>query len=83
MARERCPVCLVEIEGNVVYFSTGKPGDRENLKAKVCQYAKNKADCINKSAKLVESKGYRDDRIPMETALEWAKDLNNEKSSNI
>ena len=46
-----CPVCTVKIikmiGGDRVLFSTGAPGTRATLWAKVCQYAKNPA-CINK-----------------------------------
>ena len=42
-----CPVCSVKIEsGEKVLFSHGKPGTRERLYARVCQYA-NKSGCIN------------------------------------
>lgn len=43
---EQCPVCGVKIEGDVVYFSFGKPGTRARLQARVCQYAKSEG-CIN------------------------------------
>ena len=44
-----CPVCSVKIEsGEKVLFSHGKPGTRERLYARVCQYAK-KSGCINTS----------------------------------
>ena len=44
-----CPVCSVKIEsGKKVLFSHGKPGTRERLYARVCQYAK-KNGCINTS----------------------------------
>lgn len=41
-----CPVCQVEIAGEVVYFSHGNPGTKARLKARVCQYAA-KPGCIN------------------------------------
>lgn len=41
-----CPACSVKIIKDVVHFSFGKPGTRERLYARVCQYAK-KQGCIN------------------------------------
>lgn len=44
---EICPVCFVKIEDDAkVIFSTGKPGTRERLFARVCKFTKN-PDCIN------------------------------------
>lgn len=46
-----CSVCGVKIQkmigGDRVLFSTGAPGTRETLWAKVCQHT-DKAGCINK-----------------------------------
>lgn len=42
-----CPACQVKIIGDEVHFSYGKPGTKERLHARVCQYAKKKG-CINK-----------------------------------
>jgi hypothetical protein len=55
-----CPVCSVSIckyeDGTeAVFFSHGAPGTRQRLAARVCQYAKNKADCINKQTSLSEA----------------------------
>lgn len=47
-----CPVCSVRITGDTVIFSHGKPGTRERLYARVCQYAKDRAGCINPSEVL-------------------------------
>ena len=46
---EICPVCQVQIEDNrKVVFSSGNPGDRTKLWARVCQYvADKKPGCIN------------------------------------
>jgi hypothetical protein len=41
-----CPVCGVQIEGEVVHFSFGKPGTKKRLKARACQFAKEEG-CIN------------------------------------
>lgn len=48
---EICPVCQVTIEGDSVKFSCGKPGTRERLWARVCQYAKQNG-CTNNREKL-------------------------------
>jgi hypothetical protein len=45
-AIDTCPVCGVSIEGDIVHFSHGRPGTRERLQARVCQFAK-KPGCIN------------------------------------
>lgn len=48
-----CPVCGVSIsETGQVNFSSGAPGTRSRLYARVCQYTDNKA-CINQDAALV------------------------------
>ena len=46
---EICPVCQVQIKDDrEVVFSSGKPGDRTKLWARVCQYvADKKQGCIN------------------------------------
>jgi hypothetical protein len=45
---QKCPVCGVLIEDDAkVIFSYGKPGTRSRLYARVCQFAKDKANCIN------------------------------------
>ena len=41
-----CPVCKVEIDGEVVNYSYGKPRDKKHLFHKVCKHAKVKG-CIN------------------------------------
>ncbi|MGK7924114.1 MAG: hypothetical protein AB4290_02485 [Spirulina sp.] len=44
---QTCPICRVAIAPNdTVYFSTGNPGTRARLYARVCQYAK-ETGCIN------------------------------------
>ena len=49
---EICPVCQVQIKNDrEVIFSTGKPGDRTKLWARVCQYVADKREgCINQDA---------------------------------
>ncbi len=51
-----CPVCNVKIikaaGGDQVLFSSGPPGTRARLSARVCQFVK-KNGCINKDANLV------------------------------
>jgi hypothetical protein len=51
-----CPVCNVKIMkapgGDRVLFSTGKPGTRAKLAARVCQFVKQNG-CINKDPKLI------------------------------
>ena len=49
MATETCSACGVEIEGDLVKFSYGKPGSRDRLRARVCIYAK-RPGCINDPA---------------------------------
>ena len=42
-----CPACGVTItDSGEVLFSAGKPGTKERLYARVCQFAK-KEECIN------------------------------------
>lgn len=56
MACEKCPVCQVSINKDVVQFSFGKPGTRDRLWARVCQYVeKQKPGCINKSKDFTHS----------------------------
>lgn len=48
-----CPVCSVSItEDDKVIFSSGNPGTRARLYARVCQYTENKG-CINQDPQLV------------------------------
>ncbi|NJN21695.1 MAG: hypothetical protein HC812_11595 [Leptolyngbya sp. RL_3_1] len=48
-----CPVCGVSIAANgQVNFSTGNPGTRARLYARVCQYTQ-QPGCINQDAELV------------------------------
>ena len=47
MTKQTCAACGVVIENDIVYFSFGEPGTRSRLKARVCQYAKEKSKCIN------------------------------------
>lgn len=49
--KEECPVCGVVIENNTVLFSFGPSGTRSRLYARVCQYSKDKVNCINKEVK--------------------------------
>lgn len=45
---EVCPVCKVKIKDDKeVIFSSGKPGDRTKLWARVCTYVGDKKGCIN------------------------------------
>jgi len=43
-----CPVCGVSILGDEVQFSSGAPGTRARLYARVCQYT-SKPECINRN----------------------------------
>jgi hypothetical protein len=75
---KKCPACQVIIEDGLAKFSVGKPNTLAQLKAKVCQFSKHPELCINRTTELVKSEGWGngiDERIPMETALEWVKDL--------
>ena len=48
-----CPICKISItEDGQVKFSTGSPGTRARLYARVCQYAR-KPGCINQDAELI------------------------------
>lgn len=52
-----CPVCQVQIKDDrEVIFSTGKPGDRTKLWARVCKYvAETKKGCINQDTSKIEA----------------------------
>ena len=52
---EVCPICQVQIKDNrEVIFSSGKPGDRTKLWARVCRYvADKKTGCINQDSDLI------------------------------
>lgn len=50
--RQTCPVCGVTIVHNTVLFSSGKPGTRARLYARVCRYAQ-KPGCINQDPDLI------------------------------
>lgn len=55
-----CPVCGVSIEnGDKVLFSSGKPGTRARLWARVCNYVK-KQECINKDEDSIGAIGVND-----------------------
>lgn len=48
-----CPVCSISItDDGQVKFSTGSPGTRARLYARVCQYAQ-KPGCINQESELI------------------------------
>lgn len=48
---QECLICGISIEDNQALFSFGKPGSRQKLYARVCQYvAKEKqSGCINQN----------------------------------
>lgn len=52
-----CPVCQVKIQDDrEVIFSSGKPGDRTKLWARVCQYvADKKKGCINQDRSKIDT----------------------------
>lgn len=56
--KEKCPVCGVEIEDGLVLFSHGEPGTKGRLFARVCQYAKDKASCINDTQSSIREEDY-------------------------
>ena len=57
---EVCPVCGVKIEGgDKVIFSTGSPGTRARLWARVCNYAQ-KPECINQNTDSIGPIGGND-----------------------
>lgn len=47
--KNKCELCGVIIEDNVVHFSSGAPATRGRLYARVCNYAlaRDKTGCIN------------------------------------
>ena len=49
-----CPVCKVKLDPitGTVYFSHGNPGSTNRLAARVCQFAKDKNNCINQGYDL-------------------------------
>ncbi|MDJ0703355.1 MAG: hypothetical protein QNJ46_08750 [Leptolyngbyaceae cyanobacterium MO_188.B28] len=48
-----CPICKISItEDGQVKFSTGSPGTRARLYARVCQFAR-KPGCINQDTELI------------------------------
>ena len=50
---QTCPICGVSIaEDGQVNFSSGSPGTRARLYARVCQYTQDKG-CINQDPQLV------------------------------
>jgi len=53
---EICPVCQVQIKDDrEVIFSSGKPGDRTKLWARVCTYVADKQPgCINQDSSKIE-----------------------------
>jgi hypothetical protein len=51
-AAQTCPVCGVTITHNVVRFSSGDPGTRARLYARVCRYVQ-KPGCINQDPNLI------------------------------
>lgn len=54
---EICPVCQVQIKDDrEVIFSSGKPGDRTKLWARVCHYvADKKPGCINQDSSKIQA----------------------------
>ena len=54
---EICPICQVKIKNDrEVIFSSGKPGDRTKLWARVCQYVVGKKDgCINQDVDKIST----------------------------
>ena len=65
-----CPICSISItEDGQVNFSTGSPGTRARLYARVCQFAE-KPGCINQDADLIGEPA-REDRF--ETGEELVK----------
>ena len=62
---EICPVCQVQIKNDrEVIFSSGKPGDRSKLWARVCQYVVDRQKgCINqdpdKIGAIKQTDGYK------------------------
>ena len=64
---EICPVCQVQIKNDrEVIFSSGKPGDRAKLWARVCQYVVDKREgCINQDADKIGAIKQTDGYKPM------------------
>ncbi len=62
-----CPVCSVRIADDLVLFSSGKPGNKDRLRSRVCQYVakypEKYKDCINDGGKVLESEMYGDPNI--------------------
>jgi len=55
-----CPVCGVKIAaGDRVLFSSGPPGDRARLWARVCQYVQ-RPGCINQESETIGPISARD-----------------------
>ncbi|MEY2858196.1 MAG: hypothetical protein RLZZ74_2508 [Cyanobacteriota bacterium] len=54
---EICPVCQVQIKADrEVIFSSGKPGDRTRLWARVCQYVAGRQEgCINQDVDKISA----------------------------
>ena len=44
---QECPACKVRILGDQVLFSSGSPGTRARLMARVCQFH-DRPECINR-----------------------------------
>ncbi len=62
-ATEVCPICGVEIiGGRVVKFSSGPPGNRARLYARVCRFIQDerKTQCINQDSALIGEVTTRD-----------------------
>lgn len=57
-----CPVCQVGIIDDVVLFSHGKPGTKQKLRARVCQFIESdpvkRSLCINDCQEFGISDGY-------------------------
>lgn len=60
---QTCPVCRVSITKDIVHFSSGNPGTRARLYARVCQYA-NKSGCINQDPEKIGSVTSQDNFSP-------------------
>lgn len=65
---EICPICQVQIKNDrEVIFSSGKPGDRTKLWARVCQYIVDKKEgCINQDPSKIETIKSTDSYKPIE-----------------
>jgi len=63
---ETCPVCGVKIVGgDKVLFSSGSPGNRARLFARVCNYVQ-KPGCINQDQEAIGKISANDYYKPME-----------------